>query len=1177
MSRPALVVGVGGTGQWVLTWVKRSLKQAHGGEIPDNIRLLSIDTTSQLEADAAQVTVSTNANEDSEEIRVGDVSLEEHEFIHLGGDSFSFVDDIRDGKYAQIDNWFHADIWRERLSPAAFILDDGAGRIRQLGRLSIFKEMVIEGGQNLWRAVETFLLDIRNEISEKRKLEVILVGSFAGGTGSGIFLDVALLLRLMAKKYVSHHALKGLFALPWAFTPSPDDDMLARSFAAWRELNRFMVIKNDFPMPDIEYVQNDPNKKIRPDTRLFDACYLIDGRRQGDQIADDAQFGAHPIMAEVVSAFLDENAGQAYETFITTNLNPIYAKNVGVPLYSTVGAYTIQIPVQYVQERSAVKFSQALLLKMLSPKQKPEDDGSWIASGTDRHLKIAATNHNLEDEGCSGRKRSQNIFEKSVEFAGETAKPSRFVGRIGELLEQITDDSQRSSQVDRLARAGTSSGRRAISSASWMAYFPDLGDNPEFEALRKQVQEHMKYNLIRDYKRREGQSARETRRNFSKIPEDIRTRFGSDLISGESEEEFFGKCGSALEKLQEAQVSLFKRLIRLRLLKILNGSSDDPLIAKGGKLGYAWDFLDGVGSDLNKMEEFIADVHSRRQEIKPELKLSGLRERARRFLSDTDGKKLLWFWEHPQVENAEMQYLQVYQRLVNLRREDLLHLFVQGTVRKMQKDCEQAKNQVLDWILHLSTGDDASRLKGAWDKLIERDIALEEAHSFDQRIQHLQKLLKDDVLEVTEADLKDALSRWSWSMVYTDEGDYHLQAVINDKFQDEAVDLENPGLEKNITFKNEIVKKNFAHLRDFSSTFYHGMVARTTIANEIKKKYGTDSDAVRKFVNQNNLSDKAEPLSATVGNPERKSGLIQVKINENDPFFVGADGLEGELREKKHLSRGQKTDDFVIQVVGSENPYKFSIIRTDDLRKKEAFTAWEDCQEAYEHHMSDEYDELDPILLHNFSAEIRAAKIERRLVEHEGRDYRALNPRIVMLLENEEGLKQFLWLRMLNKINETSFSENPYRWELNWKRSSGEETIWLTSPYETGQIGGSDKPRPDIVDAIHGYAIRGETFEPGRNFKVDYKYASIFLRREWHQMGLDKRASILRENLNDPDGFVKKWDRLARNPDYVGTNYAEEDIQHEDFRDLALVARFILADELKGIQVELDLRNAKSS
>lgn len=137
MSRPALVVGLGGTGQWVLTWLKRDLMLANNGELPKNVKLLSIDTASQLEAGTKRVNAT---GKEEEGIEVGGVTLDAGEFVYIGGDSKPEAERVKRGELKPIGKWYNAQKWLDTQSPAAFILDDGAGRLRQFGRMAVFKD-----------------------------------------------------------------------------------------------------------------------------------------------------------------------------------------------------------------------------------------------------------------------------------------------------------------------------------------------------------------------------------------------------------------------------------------------------------------------------------------------------------------------------------------------------------------------------------------------------------------------------------------------------------------------------------------------------------------------------------------------------------------------------------------------------------------------------------------------------------------------------------------------------------------------------------------------------------------------------------------------------------------------------------------------------------------------------
>ena len=1161
MTRAALVVGVGGTGQWVLTWLKRDLMELYG-EVPKNVRLLALDTTAQLEAGSAQM-VGGNRQEE-EEVRIGDVRLSHQEFLHLGGDALDLAERVREGKYPFIGKWFRAKKWLEVLPQSAFVLDDGAGRIRQLGRLGIFREVVDKGGESLKDALVTFLSSVSEEANRQGKLEIILVGSLAGGTGSGMFLDIALLLRLLARKERVSHVLRGFFALPGVFASSPSEEMKARAFAAWREMNRFMVVNEDFPMPKIRYAES-PEWEIRPEERLFEVCYLIDGNRGSERLAEEPKFGAFPAMAEMISMLLDENAGQDYQSFISTNLSPEYAKRAGTPQFSTFGVKVLKIPAKFKQEKRVAQVGEKVVLELLRPVSLPSNEESWLSgSAATRHLQLAASNQNMEDPGFSGRERSAELFSQSVDYEGQTAKPTRFVMRLGEILEQALQESQLMALVDSMARAGFKSGAQG-----WIAYFTDLGDAPEYEDLRKEIEEHVRYNLLKAYGRREGEKAGEARRRFRKIPEDIRTRYGADLFDADEALEFKGKFWEVLQRVQKVQQAAFRSLVRLRLLRILNGTSEDPIKARTGKLGYAWEFMDGVTSDLHKIGELLDKVRKRREELRPELKMADLRQRARAFLAKTEGKKLLWFWEHPDVREAERRYLLAYQRWMESRREDLLLQMVQDTVRDFERIAMAARDSLQDWIYHLATGDAPSGVNGIWRQFKKHEQHLTEVYGYDQRLREIQKILSEDDEhpELSEQEIREALRRIRWEVAVSEEGNWDVELVLQPKGEKERV-LKDPLKEPNVKWRAEISEENYNYFKALLDQFHAGEAEQAKIAEHIKAMYGRGKKGAHDFVEKEGLGD-VSMLASVRGAAAQRSTFIRVMAPENDPFFYGVDGVEGEIRDHNRLPRDSEAGDYVIKTVNSENPYKLSVISTQELRPPEKFTAWEEYEEAYMRHLTDEGDfYLNPELLHVFAAESEAARIERRLVVEKHRKPHPLHARVVMLLDNKRGTRQFLWLYMLQRVREVEAEEDAskpaYRWELRLPTGDEEEVIWLTRGWESDRH--KESERPDILDAIHGYALYGETREPGRVWKVDYDQVDYWLRNQRRDMGLEGRKKLVEYHLNNEDGILQRLHRLAVDPK------RPESIRRRDYADLETVFRFWLEDELKRIQNELQRR-----
>ena len=173
--------------------------------------------------------------------------------------------------------------------------------------------------------------------------------------------------------------VRGFFVLPSAFGLSGQDaqklEMQARSFAAWRELNRFMIKSPNFGVRHIQYHGSHSYlKAVAVNTRPFDACYLIDSSRPQNSLDTvPPNEGIYPSVADVISAILDPVAGKHYTEHITQNLNPIYVANPDTPMYSAIGSYTVKVPIYYTMEEIVHLFAVDTLNTWLEPIKDNKD------------------------------------------------------------------------------------------------------------------------------------------------------------------------------------------------------------------------------------------------------------------------------------------------------------------------------------------------------------------------------------------------------------------------------------------------------------------------------------------------------------------------------------------------------------------------------------------------------------------------------------------------------------------------------------------------------------------------------------------------------------------------------------------------------------------------------------
>lgn len=233
------VIGLGGTGAQAVVYMKQKLLSTYG-EIPPMIKFLVIDTT------------------DPNDIRDDEVGLDPGEFMKI---------EVREpgglmSNNREIREWMPDSIPR-------FSLTAGAKQVRALGRLAVFANsgQVESKVLALIAAIRDYRI-ARNDHFElmSNNLLVNIVCSLSGGTGSGAFVDVAMLVK---KQLQSTDKMIGYFLMPDIFVGKPaTDNVEPNAYGALKELSYL------FGQPHLKYNFGGRPRSLDGES-LFNGVYLV--------------------------------------------------------------------------------------------------------------------------------------------------------------------------------------------------------------------------------------------------------------------------------------------------------------------------------------------------------------------------------------------------------------------------------------------------------------------------------------------------------------------------------------------------------------------------------------------------------------------------------------------------------------------------------------------------------------------------------------------------------------------------------------------------------------------------------------------------------------------------------------------------------------------------------------
>jgi len=376
MPKRVLAIGVGGSGKAALTILKERLEETYG-QVPENVVLLSLDTDDLRDVDTfagTQLAGQTDDRGRNPEFR--------HVVSRPGVTMDTIFADMSAGRSLSYMNWLEKEKLSHILGPSERDIRGGAQQRRPVGRVALFQRWDSPIYSSIVSAIGQMYGDDSEEEKavdavkiEQSKRQIFIIGSVAGGTGSGFVVDVANLVGHAKQSNSKWQSLdvSAIIVLPDAFSSyttmmNDPTNLKPNTYAALRELDRFVRTHSNM-LPYMVRYGEDLRSITWSTNQPVDHIYLVDTTcpsAAGDMdLSGNPMLGVFPIISDFVMAHIDQTLGDALAS-MRSNAGLHYGKEEGWQ-YSSFNVYTYILPVDDIIESFSYRFLQELLRRQYLP------------------------------------------------------------------------------------------------------------------------------------------------------------------------------------------------------------------------------------------------------------------------------------------------------------------------------------------------------------------------------------------------------------------------------------------------------------------------------------------------------------------------------------------------------------------------------------------------------------------------------------------------------------------------------------------------------------------------------------------------------------------------------------------------------------------------------------------
>ena len=309
--RPTLFIGVGGTGMEVLLRVRRQILNALWGPPADRLQVESLAEFPvaqfiNFDLDSGSVIESGRSQKDDPLYELVKFSDEERIVESFDIEKYSRDDDSL-GRFPHVQAW--SPLTPKRIRELGIDPSKGAGQIRAISRLYFFdkypkvrdlirqKLRALKSGLSKDAQLKRLGLTLAQD-----KFQIVVIGSVAGGTGAGSFLDMGWLASWIAREELPAAESTLAILMPSGFHTAGKDRTEANGYAALMELETAMRGN----AAGRYLTRWDPYDKPQLPPRPYDEVYLLDSGNVAQQhtsdIKDVYQMVADALFEDFASA-----------------------------------------------------------------------------------------------------------------------------------------------------------------------------------------------------------------------------------------------------------------------------------------------------------------------------------------------------------------------------------------------------------------------------------------------------------------------------------------------------------------------------------------------------------------------------------------------------------------------------------------------------------------------------------------------------------------------------------------------------------------------------------------------------------------------------------------------------------------------------------------------------------